>query len=78
MHRQRLKLIYFIGGYWKLLVIPTLGLREKLSLFFRFLRVDWNVQHAHTPAEIVHVNRHREYGQNLVLVGCQYTSRIDS
>jgi PAS domain S-box-containing protein len=27
-------------------------------------------------AEIIHVNRHREYGQNLVLVGCQYTSRI--
>jgi PAS domain S-box-containing protein len=28
-------------------------------------------------AEIIHVNRHREYGHDLVLVGCQYTSRIN-
>jgi PAS domain S-box-containing protein len=28
-------------------------------------------------AEIVHVNRQSEYGKDMVLVGCQYTSRIE-
>lgn len=41
---QRIKLAWFVWGYWRILHHPI--------MLFKFLRVDWNVIHSHTPAEI--------------------------
>jgi macrocin-O-methyltransferase TylF-like protien len=41
---QRIKLVWFVWGYWRVLHHPT--------MLFRFLRVDWNVIHSHTPSEV--------------------------
>ena len=55
--RQRLKLIWFGWGYLPLLALRRLPLRDRIILLGRFLRVDWNVPHAHLPSEIVEVCR---------------------
>ena len=52
---QRLKSCYFAWGYWRVLAIGQLSLRQRLRLIARFLRVDWNVVHGHRPAEIAWV-----------------------
>jgi hypothetical protein len=53
VHRQRLKLAWFIWQYGPLLVLRTLPLRERIYLLWRFLRIDWYVSHSHLPSEIV-------------------------
>jgi O-methyltransferase len=60
---QRLKLIYFVWGYWRLWKTP--------GLVLRFLRVDWNVCHAHYPSEISEVvNAILARRGNVVEAGC--------
>ncbi|HEV8453313.1 MAG TPA: TylF/MycF/NovP-related O-methyltransferase [Gemmatimonadales bacterium] len=75
LHRQRLKLLYYIWGYAGLLGIKGLTLPERLRLFGEFLRVDWNVLHAHLPSEIVQVTRalaerRARAGEVMVEAGC--------
>jgi O-methyltransferase len=41
---QRIKLVWFVWGYWRMLHHPT--------ILFKFLCVDWNVIHSHTPTEM--------------------------
>ena len=74
IRRQRLKLLWFVWGYWPLLFL-RLGPFEKLSLLRRFLRVDWNVPHAHRPSEIARVcealaSRRARPGEVMVEAGC--------
>lgn len=51
--RQRVKMLWFAWGYLGLLRMPGRSVADRLSLIGRFLTVDWNVVHAHTPREIV-------------------------
>jgi O-methyltransferase len=57
LHRQRLKLIWFIWGYWPLMTLNTLSLSQRIRLLLRFLSVDWHVVHSHRPNEIARVCR---------------------
>jgi O-methyltransferase len=73
--QQRLKLFYFVWGYYPLL---GMGLRPfaTLWLVYRFLRIDWNVSHAHRPYEIARVclalagRPPDQKGEALVECGC--------
>jgi O-methyltransferase len=57
LHRQRIKIFFWGWGYAGLLGVTALPFSERLRLLRRFLRVDWNVLHAHLPSEIVHITR---------------------
>jgi O-methyltransferase len=75
IHRQRLKLVWFIWGYGPVLTIRTLSWAERLRLLGRFLRVDWHVPHAHRPCEIAAVcrvlaDRPARPGEIMVEAGC--------
>src|SRR5688572_28281157 len=76
LHRQRLKLLCWdIWGYWRILVLGTLSLRDRLRLLGRFLRIDWNVPHAHKPHEISCLlqslsERRAQPGEIVVEAGC--------
>jgi O-methyltransferase len=50
--RQRFKMLYFIYGYYPLFLLKTLTLANRLKLFYRFVLVDWYVEHGHKPYEI--------------------------
>jgi O-methyltransferase len=74
--RQRVKLICWdIAGYWRLLILRTMPLRHRLPLFVQFVRVDWNVLHAHRPHEIAWLcqalcGRRAKPGEVVVEAGC--------
>lgn len=75
INRQRLKLLYDVWGYAPLLTISTLGAAERVALVARFVRVDWNVVHAHKPIEIATVCKHigarrARPGEAVVEAGC--------
>ena len=55
LHRQRLKLLWFVWGYWPLLTLKILPLSQRIRLLVRFISVDWHVVHSHRPAEIARV-----------------------
>lgn len=57
LDRQRLKLVWFAGGYWPLLLVKTLPIPQKLKLIWLFLKIDWFVIHSHRPSEIAAVCR---------------------
>jgi hypothetical protein len=72
--RQRLKLVYLLWGYWPILRLPW-PWRGRLSLVWRFLRVDWHIEHAHYPAEIARLcqtlaSRPARPGEVIVEAGC--------
>jgi O-methyltransferase len=74
--RQRLKLIWFAGGYWPILASGSpLSLAQRTMLIARFLRIDWNVLHGHTPFEIASIvvvlsNSRPKRGGIFVEAGC--------
>lgn len=75
IHRQRLKLAWFVWGYGPLLTIKSIPLRDRLKLLIRFLRIDWCVLHAHTPLEIALIcralaERPARPGEVVVEAGC--------
>src|SRR5947207_7784004 len=55
INRQRLKLVWFVWSYWRLLFVRSLSFAARMRLLRGFLRVDWHVAHAHRPCEIVRV-----------------------
>jgi O-methyltransferase len=72
--RQRLKLLWFVWGYAPLLFLE-IPFARRLSLLRRFLRVDWNVPHAHRPSEIARIcgalaSRPARVGELMVEAGC--------
>lgn len=75
LYRQRLKLIWFVWGYWDLLQIGALPLAIRLHLIWNFIKIDWNIQHAHKPCEISKVckaiaERPANPGEVVVEAGC--------
>jgi O-methyltransferase len=73
--RQRLKLIWYIWGYYPLFSIETFSLVEKLKLLIRYLIIDWNIEHGHSPFEISMVckelaNRYARPGEICLEAGC--------
>jgi O-methyltransferase len=73
--QQRLKLIWYIWGYYPLFSIKTLSLVDKLKLLVRYLIIDWNVEHSHSPFEISMVcqelaRRYANPGEILLEAGC--------
>ena len=51
LHRQRLKLLWFIWDYWPIVVLKNIPFFDRLKLLKRFLRIDWNIAHSHLPSE---------------------------
>jgi O-methyltransferase len=75
LHRQRFKLLWFFWGYVPIVFIRNLPIFLRLSLIIRFLRIDWNVLHAHRPCEIAHIcralaERHAATGEVMIEAGC--------
>ena len=75
LDRQRVKLLYFVPGYWPLLRLPALSVVARLKLLARFIRIDWNVLHSHQPSEIASVcavlaQRPARRGEVMVEAGC--------
>lgn len=75
INRQRLKLLWFIWGYYHLMFLHNLSLFTKAKLFWRFLLIDWNILHAHKPSEISIVckaisERPARNGETVVEAGC--------
>ena len=73
--RQRVKLLWFGWGYWRLVASRTPSLRLRLRWLVRFLRVDWNLCHAHSPAEVSRVclalaDRPSRHGEVMLEAGC--------
>ena len=74
--RQRFKLLWFVPGYWALIVARSrLSLAQRLRLFVQFLRIDWHILHAHTPYEITCIvvalsQSHSQSGRAFVEAGC--------
>jgi O-methyltransferase len=67
LHQNRIRTLWFLPGYWRLLVLPG-----GPAMFAKFLRIDWRVLHAHRPGEIAHVVRalSRYRGGAMVEAGC--------
>jgi O-methyltransferase len=75
LDRQRVKLFYFVWGYWPLLRLQALPLGDRLKLLARFVRIDWHVLHSHRPGEIASVcavlaQRPARGGEVMVEAGC--------
>lgn len=51
LSRQRVKLLAFCWSYWRLVMMQGLSIRERIRAIWHFLVIDWNVPHAHNPAE---------------------------
>jgi O-methyltransferase len=72
---QRLKLAWFIWGYWPLFTIRNVSIWNKLRLFSRFVVIDWHVVHGHEPSDIALVckalaERRSRRGEALLEAGC--------
>src|SRR5688572_17111226 len=52
LHRQRLKLLWFVWDYWAIVLLKNIPFLDRLILLKRFLRIDWNIVHSHWPSEI--------------------------
>lgn len=75
INRQRLKVIWFVWGYWSLLFLNTLPFLGRLGLLTRFIVIDWNVLHSHRPCEISSVckalaERSAQSNEVMVEAGC--------
>jgi O-methyltransferase len=74
--RQRLKLLWFVGGYLPILFARSpLSLTQRVRLVPKFLRIDWHILHVHTPFEIASIvialaNSHPKRGNAFVEAGC--------
>jgi len=55
LHRQRLKLLWFIWQYWPILALKNISCADRMKLLARFVRIDWYVVHGHLSSEIAHV-----------------------
>ena len=75
INRQRLKLIWFVWGYWPLLSIKTLRIVDRIRMLAHFILIDWNVLHSHRPSEIASVckaltERQARHDEVMVEAGC--------
>jgi O-methyltransferase len=76
LKRHRLKMLWFIPGYWRLIAGRSqLSFAQRFKLFARFTRIDWNILHAHTPYEITCIvltlaRAQNHHGNAFVEAGC--------
>lgn len=75
LNRQRVKLLWFVWGYLPFLANGNLALRDRFRMLLRFLQVDWNVLHSHSPTEISAIaraltTRAASPGEVVVEAGC--------
>lgn len=75
LHRQRLKLLWFIWDYWPIVVFQNIPFVYRLKLLKRFLRIDWNIVHSHLPSEIAFMctalaARKAKFDEVVVEAGC--------
>jgi O-methyltransferase len=75
IQHQRLKLLWYIWGYYPLLFVSELSLAQRLNLLVRCLEVDWQVLHGHRPIELAHIfraigNRQASPSEIFVEAGC--------
>ena len=75
INQQRIKLLWFIWGYWPILFDKSLAFSSRIGLVAKFLRVDWNVPHGHHPCEIANIclaltERPANTGEIMVEAGC--------
>jgi O-methyltransferase len=75
LYQQRIKLLWFIWGYWPILLLKNTSFTKRLILLRRFLLVDWHVLHAHRPCEISRIaqviaERPSRNGELMVEAGC--------
>ena len=73
--RQRLKLLWYVGGYRALLRLRALSLPQRLWLIWRCIRVDWFVPHAHEPLDCAWTlvalgERRARPGEVMIEAGC--------
>ena len=74
--QQRLKMLWYVWGYWPLLARRSqFAPAERLALLVAFLRVDWRILHAHTPREVADIavdlgQGMTTPGQAIVEAGC--------
>jgi O-methyltransferase len=55
IHQQRLKMIWFCWSYWPILFIKSLPVLVRFGFLIKFLRIDWSIEHSHTPSEIIEI-----------------------
>lgn len=75
LNRQRFKMLWFSYGYYPIFLLKTLTLERRIELIARFLKVDWNIIHAHRPCEIACIcnalaERQAKQGEVMVEAGC--------
>jgi len=73
--QQRVRLAWYGPAYLRLLAPSALTIRQRLALIGGCLRVDWGLDHAHRPPEIVAVlravaDRPARDGEVVVEAGC--------
>jgi O-methyltransferase len=52
---QRLKMIWYVCGYFPILFVKSISIFRRLSLIVKVLKIDWNILHSHKPCEITKV-----------------------
>jgi O-methyltransferase len=57
LYAQRLKILWFAAGYFRLLFINKIPFGKRIALLYLFFRVDWHVLHGHRPSQIMHICR---------------------
>jgi hypothetical protein len=75
LHRQRIKLSWFIWDYWPILILKNIPFLDRMKLLKRFLAIDWNIVHAHLPSEIAIMcaglaTRKAKFDEVVVEAGC--------
>lgn len=75
LSRQRVKLLWYGWHYLALLRSLEYSIRDRILLTARFLTIDWNVVHAHTPDEFIMIarmlaSRPARRGEIIVEAGC--------
>lgn len=75
LHRQRLKLMWFIWDYWPILFLKNLSFVNRMKLLTRFVRIDWYVLHGHLSSEMALVcteiaSRKANLNEVVIEAGC--------
>jgi len=55
MQQQKIKMIWFVWGYWSLLFVRSLPIYKRVEFLYKFVRIDWEIEHSHKPDEIIEV-----------------------
>jgi hypothetical protein len=67
--------LWFIWDYWPIVTLTNIPFVDRLKLLRRFVRIDWNIVHAHLPSEIAIMcralaSREPRFDEVVVEAGC--------